>query len=1503
VDSVGRQAAGVTRTSTKENRTTLLGCPRAAVGTGSPDIKQEATMTFTFGSSETAFTRGAHALNAAKGEATMSASVSHRSCGNPVGGRALSFLRDGLVAVCLLAGGVGTAMAQSQSCPNPTYTDQSYPYTAGSTPDIGETVLMGYCHSPDTFNSGSCTIGSGSEVMCNALYNCTATCYCAGPPNDPNCNVAGTTNLATTVDESGTPYKYFITLAPQPAGNQETKDPVGHPINPAAGTVYDSDSDFVLPGGLSWTRYYDSGTVNKPNLGVNWSSSYTRGLVMQMFYPPCQGCNESSPLYYTPAQACTLGLPAAYGNSQDPAYAGATGTFDGTNCNVSGARNGANGVLPIYSYPPQPASPTLIEVDAYRDDGQMIRFPVVAGTLTPPSGVSVRLVATQNGYTLTDDDDNVETYNASGLLLSITTRAGVVQTVAYDASSRLSTITDSFGHSLVLTYNASNTVATVTADGGAVVQYAYDTSGRLSVVTNADTTTKTYVYENASFTTALTGVIDESSTRYLTWGYNATGQATSQQFAGGANLVTVTYPSIDTAAVTDALGAVRTFNFTRVGDRLGSTGITGSQCPTCEDGAGTNYDPAGWVASRTDYIGNETCYANDPTRGLELVRVEGFAPGSTCPSNLASYTPASGTRQRKITTSWHASFRVPVTITEFNRTTSFTYDPSGNMLTRTVTDTTVTPNVGRTWTFTYDGYGRVLTAKLPRTDVNSTTTYVYYTCTTGIQCGHVNTATNAAGQVTTFNTYNAYGLPLTITDPNGVVTTLGYDARQRVTSRQVGTETTTFSYWPTGKLKQVTLPDTSSIQYTYDGAHRLTQITDGTGNKITYTLDALGNRTAESAYDPSSVLARTHTRVFNTLSQLYQDIGAANTSAVTTTYGYDANGNPVTINAPLSRNTSNTFDELNRLTQVTDPASGITKFQYDAGYQYNGFGQVAQLTSPDTGVTATTYDSGGNVATSTDARGAISTYAYDTLNRVTSAAFKLGGTTDQTITYTYDAGTNGKGRLTGASDANHSMTWGYDALGRVNSKKQTQGAVNQTVGYTYTNADLTTLTTPSGQTVTYTYSNGVVASIAINGTTLLSSVAYEPFGPVRGWTWGNSTSEVRLYNTDGNPSQYSAIESTTLAYDNAFRISGTTNASNSALSWTYGYDLLDRLTSAAATGTTRGWTFDANGNRLTQTGTVAGTYTPSSSSNRLSSITGTPARTYSYDSAGNTLTYSTTTFTYYNRGRMRTAKVGSSTTTYYFNVLGERIKKTGGSAGTVLMVYDEAGHLLGEYSSTGALVQETVWLGDTPVATIRPNGSSVSVYYVHADHRNAPQMVTRPSDNKLTWRWDTDPYGTTAPNQNPQSLGTFVYNLRYPGQYYDSETGLFYNYFRDYDPQTGRYVESDPIGLLGGINTYGYSTQNPISNVDLTGQATLTIPFPDIPIPGWLSIPAARVLGGLGLLLSLSGDTPQCDKNKEKHCRGLYDTIIRSCWSISDPRKKQRCFEAAKSTYEQCMAE
>ena len=128
-------------------------------------------------------------------------------------------------------------------------------------------------------------------------------------------------------------------------------------------------------------------------------------------------------------------------------------------------------------------------------------------------------------------------------------------------------------------------------------------------------------------------------------------------------------------------------------------------------------------------------------------------------------------------------------------------------------------------------------------------------------------------------------------------------------------------------------------------------------------------------------------------------------------------------------------------------------------------------------------------------------------------------------------------------------------------------------------------------------------------------------------------------------------------------------------------------------------------------------------------------------------------------------------------------------------VYDEAGHLVGEYDNSGNLIEETVWFGDTPVATLRPNGGGLNLFYVHTDHLNTPRRVSRPSDNVVVWRWDSDPFGTTAANEDPDGdSNPFVYGLRFPGSIFDAETGLHYNYLRDgAHAATGRYMQSDPL--------------------------------------------------------------------------------------------------------------
>ena len=651
-----------------------------------------------------------------------------------------------------------------------------------------------------------------------------------------------------------------------------------------------------------------------------------------------------------------------------------------------------------------------------------------------------------------------------------------------------------------------------------------------------------------------------------------------------------------------------------------------------------------------------------------------------------------------------------------------------------------------------------------------------------------------------------------------------------------------YTYWPTGLLKLVTLPDSSTILYSYDGAHRLTDLTDTLGNHIHYTLDALGNRTADNSYDPSNALHRTHTRVFNTLSQLSQDTNAAGTSAVTTYLGYDSQGNQTIAAAPLSRDTGEVYDALNRIKKITDPNSGITQLGYDShdkvvsvidprglttSYGRNGFGDVVQQVSPDTGTSTKTYDSGGNVKTATDARGAAVTYTYDALNRVTQQSY-----TDDTTNFSYDTGTNGKVRLTGITDPNYSIAWTYDTHGRVTGKAVVTGGTKGSVGYGYSNADLTTMVTPSGATIVYGYTNHRVTSITVNGANLLSNVTYEPFGGVNGWTWGNSTTESRTYDQDGKITQL-GIAGDTLQYgfDDAFRITSVTDAHISQNSWSFGYDVLDRVTSGSTSGISYGWTYDANGNRQTQTGSNAGTYTIAGSSNQIAASTGPVAGTFTYDAAGNTASIAGVPLSYNKSGRLSSLNVNNVQIDYLYNALGQMILKSVGGVTTVL-VYDEVGHLLGEYSPTTGLIQETIWMGDTPVATIQPTvgGSGLTIYYVHTDNLNTPRIITRPSDNTPMWAWTIDPFGTTAAVQNPYGAGNFVYNLRFPGQYYQAETGSFQNNQRDYFPSTGRYLESDPIGLSGGsYSPYAYARGNPISLTDpmglWTGQLGVNLGF------------------------------------------------------------------------------
>ena len=1185
------------------------------------------------------------------------------------------------------------------------------------------------------------------------------------------------------------------------AGEPDSERKVCNPIDSATGNKYAQETDIALSDGFAFIRHYNAvGLLGSMQIGVSWRHNYQRNLVI----------NPET-------------------------------------------------------------------VTATRTDGKLVYFRLAGSDWINQLQNNEHLHSVDDGngniigWQLISTDDTVENYDTAGNLSSITNRDGRTQTLTYDANNRLITVTDDTGRELDFTYDGSGRIETLTDPAGGVYTYGYDSSGNLVSVTYPDSKTRTYHYNESAYTGganlphALTGITDENGVRYATYTYDTTGRAIVTEHAGGANRHALNFVSGSSTIVTDPLNSQYTHSFQTILGVAKSTGQSqpaGSGCSAAS--SATTYDVNSNVASRADFNGNKTCYAYDLNRNLEIARVEGLSSGSACPADVVNYTPAPGTSERKILTNWHVDFRLPVQVIEDGRETTITYDTYGNATQLSIRDTAT--NETRTWTTSYTYHPTVpgvIVQRIedgPRTDVSDVTTIDYYAPDAACTGGHfgcrsqVMRITNALGHVTDITRYNAHGQVEQIVDANNLTTTLTYDSRQRLISRVVGTETTTYQYDGVGQLIQLTRPDGSSIYYTYDAAHRLTDITDSLGNAIRYTLDAAGNRTKEEIFDATNTLAQSRQQEFDALSRLWKITGAQNQI---TEFAYDANGNLKQTTDPLLHTSTRQFDTLDRLIQANDPLGGQTLQSHDAldqvaqitdpkgvatSYTTNAFGDITQEVSQDRGTTTYTYDLAGNQLTRTDARGVVQTTEYDALNRPISQSYTTVPSVPQAEGgfWGYDNGTNGIGRLTEMGDGAGYTTFQYDAHGRIINKTQSvnliSGNFTHTLSYQYNaNGQLTGMTYPSGTQIAYTYgTDGRPTELRVNGTVLMQNIVYRPFGEPESWNWGSGQPHSRSFDLDGRLTQHPLGSDTqSLSYDAASRIVGTTHT-NPANNFNYAYDALDRLTNQSDSVSYRVWDYDANGNRISeQSGATVYPYTIDTNSNRLLSVAGPVVKTYTYDAAGNPLSDGTRTFIWDASGRLVETSIGSNTTQYLHNAIGERVNKGSSGSSQTFFLFDPAGRLVGDYlenlvtpqTDDWLLQQETVWFGDIPVAVIKPGNQPtdpVQVYMIHADHLNTPRVIT---DNTGTpvWLWrNQNAFGDNTPNEDPDGdSNLFEYNLRFAGQYFDTETGLHYNYFRDYEPQTGRYLSSDPIGLAGGLNTFGYALQNPLRFNDPFGLANV----------------------------------------------------------------------------------
>lgn len=1037
------------------------------------------------------------------------------------------------------------------------------------------------------------------------------------------------------------------------------------------------------------------------------------------------------------------------------------------------------------------------------------------------------------------EKNNYENYDLQGRLLSIVLASGQQYVLTYDQSdpNRLRSVTDPFGKSLNYTYDLQGRLTEIVDPAGGKTLYGYDSAHRLISVVYADGRTRQYRYEHSVFKFALTSIANESGQTQVTFDYDDQGRALGNVFAGDVGRSSLSYMPDNSSISSDPTSANATVSrqFQNYQGNVRTTNMQ-YQCTGCGVGGSNTlsesftYDANGFPASHTNRAGIVTTSVYD-SRGLPT-----------------SVTTAAGTPlARTVTTVWHPVFRLPAQINEPTRTTVYQYDAQGRKLSEAITADGQT----RTTTYTYNAQGLLATVDGPRTDVNDITSYTYDAQ------GRLATVTNPKGQVTAYNSYDAHGNVLSMTDVNGVVTTYTYDARSRLLTHTVAGQTTTHTYNLNGLKATTTDPYGGMTTFLYDAANRFIGKDLSNGDKERYTLDNAGRIIMTERFDSANVKVTTTSTVYDGLGRVKQRVDANNK---VTSYTYDVNGNVTAVTDPNNLTTTTAYDVLNRPILVTDPLGKTVSYGYNVqdkiatvtdpnnnttSYTYSGFGENTQTVSPDTGTTTQTFNPAGSVLTRTDARGKTAVYTYDVLGRMTQVSYLDGNTT-----HTYDVAANGVGQLASVTDPSGSTTFTYDAYGRVASKAVNIGGVTKTLAYTRDSVGrVTSITYPSGKVLGLLYNNGKVDDMTWQGNPLILDIQYFPFGGPESWLFNGNREYTRFTDLNGRTERYLTSSGfRKLTFDDAGRITqiGDHLGSNTTPNATqaFGYDNAGRLVSfngfTSAGNQTQSFTYDNNGNRLSSVLNGANsTYTYQTGNNRLASVTGSVSRTNTYDATGNLTSNGSHTYTYNDRGRLTQALAGGLTTTYSLNYQNLRVKKTN-SQETRLFVYDEAGQMLGEYDQAGNPVQELIWLGSTPVAVSGtlpvPCGTAGStqqgstctlvnaVGYIWTDHLSTPREITVPTPTQQDaaqhtsiWKWDSLPFGETNPNENPNSLGTMTFNHRFPGQYRDSESGLSQNWHRDYDAILGRYVQYDLLGMLAGTNPYGYVKADPIRRTDPQG--------------------------------------------------------------------------------------
>jgi len=1065
-----------------------------------------------------------------------------------------------------------------------------------------------------------------------------------------------------------------------------------------------------------------------------------------------------------------------------------------------------------------------------------------------PAGVFNTLSYSEGKYTLTPKTGGkFEFADANHKKLTAQEdRQGNRTTFTYSADSMLTQIQDAVGHTITLEYtNKLLTRATASFHNGSIT-YTYDAKKRLTKRTDAMGFTTLYDYDKENHIDEIT---DANGHKTLI-SYNASGMAS--RLKTEVSDKSIRYDGDKTIFI-DYTQPKNLYSYYRWDDK-GRVIEKAGLC--CGIQSKLEYDEDDNVVKIIDANGNVTSYTYDD-RGnmLSMTDALGNSEHYTYETNFNQMTSFSDKNGNTYILTYDGKGNLTALNGPLGFSNSFTYDDKGwpltttdanNNVTRTTynadgTIATVMNAAGYTTTFAYDQCGNITTLTDGR---NNTTTYVYdennhitsQTNALGNQAtvsydkvGNIVRVKNAKNQITAF-TYDALGNVLTQTDPQGGVYKYKYDGTGNLLSitDPIGNiqlfawneddkllsktnpegEVTSYDYDAKGNLTSVFLPNGNVIQYFYDRLDRLEQMSDNLGLIAKYTYDSNGNRLTMT-----DGLDRTMTYTYDALNRLVTQI--IPTGAVTK-YTYDGSSNLLSITDPNGNATTYTYNSLNQMLTHTDALNATTKFEYDGSgnlvkaidakgntttYTYDALNQYTAINFANGLSLQYTYDELGRVVASKDRAGHEFKYTYNILGNLLTKTYPDGSTDN----YTYDA----INRMLSAANKDATVTFTYDRVGRFLSETLN----GKTTGYSYDIAvGKRTFIYPSGmKVVEQLNARNFITSLLQNGNEV-ATMDYNVAGQKIKQSYANGITIEYGYNENGRRKSIKddhEILNFEMDYDALGKITKMNNLLYSDRTESYGYDIIGQLTSFKR-GTTvdNNYQFDLLGNRIKVLENSVATNYASNNVNAYTSITGGQSYTPHYDDNGNMLNDDKHSYTYDFNNKI--VSYDETDGYYKYDALGRRISKNN------TQFFYVGNQMIEEWDDNN--VQVSYLYGNNVNELIKAKKEDGDYYY----HTNQLGSVIAITDNSglMIEEVQYDAFGgfsmlnKAGEEIKESSIGN---PFLFAGLYYDYETGLYHNKARQYDSNTGRFIQKDLVVYPDGMNDYKYALNSPVIFVDVTG--------------------------------------------------------------------------------------